>query len=110
MIQKAEEVQKVDAIGFNCGVGPAHMQQIIRNLTFSGQKFLTALPNAGYPQIVQNRMIFSQQNVDYFAEKLRDIAADGADILGGCCGTTPEYIRRIAERCILPNLKGFRPR
>ncbi len=97
MIHQAERTPKVDAVGFNCGVGPAHMQQIIRNLTLSGQKFLTALPNAGYPQIVQNRMIFSQQNIDYFAEKLRDIAADGADILGGCCGTTPEYICRIAE-------------
>lgn len=97
MIHQAERTPKVDAVGFNCGVGPAHMQQIIRNLTLSGQKFLTALPNAGYPQIVQNRMIFSQQNIDYFAEKLRDIASDGADILGGCCGTTPEYIRRIAE-------------
>lgn len=97
MIHKAEEVQKVDAVGFNCGVGPAHMHQIIRNLTFSGQKFLTALPNAGYPQIVQNRVIFSRQNIDYFAEKLGDIAAEGADILGGCCGTTPEYIHRVAE-------------
>lgn len=98
LIQYAENMKWVDAVGFNCGVGPGHMQQIIRNITFSGMKALTALPNAGYPQIVSNRMIFDDQNMDYFAEKVSDIAADGADIVGGCCGTTPEYIRKIKEK------------
>ena len=73
------------------------MQQIIRGLKLSGRKYLTALPNAGYPQIVSNRMIFANRNVDYFATKVSDIAADGADMVGGCCGTTPEYIRRMRE-------------
>ena len=49
LIQSAEKMEWVDAIGFNCGVGPGHMQQIIRNIHFSGKKILTALPNAGYP-------------------------------------------------------------
>lgn len=98
LIQHAESIEWVDAVGFNCGVGPGHMQQIIRNLPFAGKKVLTALPNAGYPHIVQNRMIFDNKNLDYFAAKVSDIAADGADIVGGCCGTTPEYIRRIKEK------------
>lgn len=98
LVQRAEKVKEIDAVGFNCGVGPGHMQQIIRNISFSGTKMLTALPNAGYPQIVSNRMIFDNQNIDYFAAKVCDIAADGADILGGCCGTTPEYIRKIKEK------------
>lgn len=98
LIQRAEHMESVDAVGFNCGVGPGHMQQIIRSIAFSGRKRLTALPNAGYPQFVGNRMIFDAQNMDYFAEKVCDIAADGADIVGGCCGTTPEYIRRIKEK------------
>lgn len=97
LIQKAENTAAVDAIGFNCGVGPAHMQQIIRSITLSGNKFLTALPNAGYPQTVQNRMIFSNQNIQYFAEKVGDIARDGVDMIGGCCGTTPEYIRIMKD-------------
>lgn len=98
LMQYAESMEWVDAAGFNCGVGPAHMQKIIRSVPFSGKKLLTALPNAGYPQFVGNRMIFDTQNIDYFAQKVCDIAADGVDILGGCCGTTPEYIRRIKKK------------
>lgn len=92
LVERAEEMEYIDAVGFNCGVGPGHMQQIIRSIAWKGNKLLTALPNAGYPQIVKNRMIFDNRNVDYFASKVSDIAADGADIIGGCCGTTPEYI------------------
>ena len=98
LIQRAESVEYVDAVGFNCGVGPGHMQQIIRSITLSGRKMLTALPNAGYPQMVSNRMIFDNHNIDYFVAKVSDIAADGAAIVGGCCGTTPEYIRRMREK------------
>ncbi len=98
LVQRAESIDWIDAVGFNCGLGPGHMQQIIRNIRFAGKKMLTALPNAGYPQTVSNRMIFSHQNVDYFATKICDMAADGVDIVGGCCGTTPEYIARIKEK------------
>lgn len=97
LIQRAENIEWIDAVGFNCGVGPGHMQQILKSLAFSGKKLLTALPNAGYPQVVSNRMIFDNRNMDYFVSKISDIATDGADIVGGCCGTTPEYIRRMKE-------------
>lgn len=98
LIQCAENLECVDAVGFNCGVGPGHMQQIIRNVKFSCKKMVTALPNAGYPQAVSNRMIFDNQNIDYFVTKACDIAAEGIDIIGGCCGTTPEYIRKMKEK------------
>lgn len=98
LIQCSENLECVDAVGFNCGVGPGHMQQIIRNVKFSRKKMVTALPNAGYPQTVSNRMIFDNQNIDYFVTKACDIAAEGIDIIGGCCGTTPEYIRKMKEK------------
>lgn len=98
LIERAEHMEHIDAVGFNCGVGPGHMQQIIRNITFSGGKWITALPNAGYPKIVSNRMIFDNRNIDYFASKVSDIAMDGVDIVGGCCGTTPEYICKMREK------------
>ncbi len=97
LMEEAENCEAIDAMGFNCGVGPGHMQKIIRGLDLSGKKFLTALPNAGYPQTVSYRMFFSNQNIDYFASKINDIAEDGADIVGGCCGTTPEYIAKISS-------------
>ena len=97
LVQRAEGMEWIDGVGFNCGVGPGHMQKIMNSIDFSGQKIITALPNAGYPQIVSNRLIFDENNMDYFVNKVGDIAADGADIIGGCCGTTPEYIRRMKE-------------
>lgn len=97
LIEQAESIEYVAAVGFNCGVGPGHLQQIIKNIKFSGNKALTALPNAGYPQYVSNRMVFDGKNIDYFAEKIADIVAEGVDIVGGCCGTTPEYICRMKE-------------
>ncbi len=94
----AESIEEIDAIGLNCGIGPGHMKQMFKKLNISGEKILTALPNAGYPHVVSNRMIFDHHNVDYFADKVGEIAKEGADIIGGCCGTTPEYIRVIRER------------
>lgn len=95
LIQRAEEIPAIDAVGFNCGVGPGHMQRIIREIPFTGKKFRTALPNAGYPQYISNRMIFHDRNIDYFASKVGDMAQDGADLVGGCCGTTPDHIRAL---------------
>ena len=98
LINRTNQIQFIDAVGFNCGVGPGHMQQIIKGACMGTDKFLTALPNAGYPQFVSNRMIFDNQNMDYFVDKIADIALEGADMVGGCCGTTPEYIRLMYER------------
>lgn len=98
LVQSAEMIEEIDAIGFNCSIGPGHMQQILKKLHLSGSKILTALPNAGYPHMVSNRMIFDHRNMDYFIDKVSSIAQDGADIVGGCCGTTPEYIRGMKER------------
>ena len=100
LLKRAEAMDAIDAVGFNCGIGPGHMQQILKNADASGSKILTALPNAGYPQVVSNRMIFDNNNLDYFADKVCDIAADGVQMVGGCCGTTPEYIRRIKEKMV----------
>lgn len=109
LINWAESIEYVDAVGFNCGVGPGHLQQIIRNIKFSGTKALTALPNAGYPQFISNRMVFDNKNVDYFAEKVADIASDGADFVGGCCGTTPEYIRCMKDKISFVQAKKTTP-
>ncbi len=100
LFERAFDISWTGAAGFNCGIGPGHMQQIIKNLDVAADKFVTALPNAGYPQNAGNRINFSNRNIDYFADKICDIAIEGADILGGCCGTTPEYIRKIKGRLL----------
>lgn len=87
----------IDAAGFNCGVGPAHLYQILKGLKLPKNLYITALPNASYPKIIQNRIVF-MENMEYFADKMTDIAAMGVDIVGGCCGTNPGYIQRLKEK------------
>ena len=87
----------VDAYGFNCGSGPAHLAGFIRQLDIGDGKPFSTLPNAGYPEIVNERTIYTQKP-EYFAEVLAEIASYGVTILGGCCGTTPRHIEAAARR------------
>ena len=70
-----EEAQKspADAYGLNCGIGPGHMATLFQNIKFRTDKYITALPNAGYPHNISNRMVFSADNGSYFAERVCDI-------------------------------------
>lgn len=88
--------QDVDCVGFNCGVGPYHMLQLLKKLDIDCGKPVSIMPNAGYPKFTQSRLVFND-NKEGFIDKIQDIAALGADIIGGCCGTNPEYIRQIKE-------------
>ena len=96
----------VDAVGLNCGVGPAHMQQILSRINLNNNCFATAMPNAGYPLLVRNRVKYADNPI-YFASKVNDMALLGADTIGGCCGTTPDYIREVAKTVDLtPTVKS----
>ena len=98
LLQRAVAVPEIDAVGFNCGVGPSHMHRILQTLEKPEDKFLTALPNAGYPQMVTGRMIFSGDNRAYFVDRMQQMISLGVDMAGGCCGTTPEYIAELSEK------------
>ena len=98
LLQRAGAVAEIDAAGFNCGIGPSHMHRILQGLEKPEGKFITALPNAGYPQMVTGRMLFSGDNRDYFVDRVQQMTALGVDMIGGCCGTTPEYIRELAGK------------
>lgn len=96
LLEEAISSKYIDATGLNCGVGPGHMTQILGKLEITGEKPVSALPNASYPKIMQDRIVF-MENMDYFAEKLADLKAMGISILGGCCGTNPDYIKKTAS-------------
>lgn len=96
LMEKLTAAEGIDACGFNCGVGSGHMLQLLKKVTFPPDKYSYAAPNAGYPEQMQNRMVF-MDNEAYFAENLKKIAGLGLDMIGGCCGTTPDYIRRMSE-------------
>lgn len=97
LLSQAEKMPEIDAVGFNCGVGPGHMYRILKTLQFPEDKYITALPNASYPGNVQNRVQF-QENEEYFVEKMQLISGLGINFLGGCCGTNPDYIRHMSEK------------
>lgn len=84
----------IDAGGFNCGIGSGHMFHLLKKLSFPAGKYMVAAPNAGYPEQFQNRMIF-MDNEGYFEGNMQRIANLGVDVIGGCCGTTPDYIKKI---------------
>lgn len=94
MIRTAAAMQNVDAYGFNCSVEATHMYQLIKDITFPNDKFVTALPNAGYPHVLRGKTLYSK-NTAYYVEEMKKIAELGIEIIGGCCGTTPEHIRGL---------------
>lgn len=85
----------VDAVGFNCGVGPGHMLHYLQDVDCT-HRMVAALPNAGYPEILHERTVYTN-TPDYFAAQLLRLRDMGARILGGCCGTTPEHIRLLSK-------------
>ncbi len=85
-----------DAVGLNCLCGPGHMLPLFegaKSEDFSGVPLL-AMPNASYPVSRDGRMFF-RSNADYFAERLAEIHNLGVEIVGGCCGTTPEHMALV---------------
>ncbi|SHO51485.1 bifunctional homocysteine S-methyltransferase/methylenetetrahydrofolate reductase [Anaerocolumna xylanovorans] len=100
ILETIEETDEIEAGGFNCGIGSGHMYQILRKLTLPAGKFIFAMPNAGYPEQFRNRLIF-MDNEGYFRENIQRICELGIDAVGGCCGTTPDYIKNMAEKLSL---------
>ncbi len=93
LLEQASQTDGIKVVGFNCGIGSGHMLEVLKKVDHSSGKFLMAMPNSNYPQLMQDRTVYLD-NSQYFAERMQDIAALGVDIIGGCCGTTPEYIRK----------------
>ena len=89
----------IDSVGLNCGVGPSHMKKLFDklNIVLPKNKYISAFPNAGYPKIVSNRAMYTSDNEDYFAGILKEISKSGISILGGCCGSTPEYTKKMCR-------------
>lgn len=83
------------------------MYTLLSQMNLETTKYITALPNSGYPHNVGNRMLFMNDNKKYFADKICDIANLGVDIVGGCCGTTPEYIKKISDKLEVTREKVF---
>jgi 5-methyltetrahydrofolate--homocysteine methyltransferase len=86
----------VDALGANCSLGPDKLLPIVKRLSAVSSTPIIINPNAGLPDIVCGKSVYKTTPRE-FAEQMKLIAESGATLLGGCCGTTPEYIKAMIE-------------
>ena len=84
------------AVGVNCSVGPDQLESIVRSMKEAAHIPIIAKPNAGMPSINDRGEALYDMGCEEFARHVRRLVELGAGIVGGCCGTTPEYIRCLA--------------
>src|SRR5512142_480838 len=88
----------VDVIGLNCSTGPSEMRPSVRYLAERCSRVVSVLPNAGMPENQDGRAVYKLSPAA-LAEALAEFVGEyGVDIVGGCCGTTPEHLRAVVER------------
>jgi len=88
----------IDVIGMNCGTGPRHMTDSFRYLCENSPIAVSVLPNAGLPEVKDGKQHYDE-TPESFAAQVEHFAKDfGANIVGGCCGTSPEHLRQVVER------------
>lgn len=97
IFQVGGQSDSLDGIGLNCSIGASHMLKFLNRVEMPVDKFVSALPNGGYPQILRGKMRYPD-SAAYFGDMLEKMLPLGVNILGGCCGTTPDYIGKIKER------------
>jgi methionine synthase I (cobalamin-dependent)/5,10-methylenetetrahydrofolate reductase len=109
--QMVEQLEPYDlaAIGLNCSIGPQPMLEVIEKLRPLTDRKLSALPNAGAPRLVEGRYIYLT-SPEYMAEYAKRFIQAGVSLVGGCCGTTPDHIRLMANavRALQPVTVGAR--
>ena len=89
------EALGADAVGVNCSTGPDQLESVVRTLKSSCSLPIIAKPNAGLPKILDTGEAVYSMQADAFAEHMERLVEAGASIIGGCCGTTPEYIAAL---------------
>ena len=92
----AMQAAGADAVGLNCSTGPAEMRETVRRMKRVLKVPLMVKPNAGMPKIVDGETIF-EMDAAAFCNEMQTLADLGADVVGGCCGTTPDYIEKLSK-------------
>jgi homocysteine S-methyltransferase len=89
--------KNIQALGANCTIGPQLLLPVLRDLAGISNLPLSAMPNAGFPKRIGDRTVYPRSSPEYFALFAQEAAEVGARIIGGCCGTTPDHIRAMAQ-------------
>lgn len=86
-----------DCVGINCSSGPDQIEAIVKNLKNNLNIPVLAKPNAGIPKIDELGNAHYSMDADTFANHMKRLKDCGASVIGGCCGTTPEYIEKMCQ-------------
>ncbi len=106
------ESMGADAVGLNCSAGPDKLLPFIRRMKPYATVPLVVKPNAGLPKLITGETVYDMNKED-FVSHMKALVEAGASIIGGCCGTTPEYIRLLADTMkgmdvFIPQKRGLR--
>jgi 5-methyltetrahydrofolate--homocysteine methyltransferase len=94
----ALEAMQPDVIGMNCATGPGEMTEHLRYLAQHARTFLSCLPNAGLPEVVEGRTCYNLTPDGLADAHERFVTEFGLNVVGGCCGTTPAHLRAVVDR------------
>jgi len=92
-----EAYSQVVALGLNCATGPQEMSEHVRYLSAHCDRLLLVQPNAGLPQLVDGRPYYPLTPAELAKWLLEFVVVDGVNIVGGCCGTTPEHMAAVVD-------------
>ncbi len=98
-----------DALGANCSLGPRQLRPVVKELLSKASIPVILKPNAGLPRAVDGKTVFDV-TAEEFASEISDLAKDGVRAVGGCCGTTPEYIRSLVNKTAKLSPKKIEPK
>ena len=91
------EAAGADAVGINCSVGPDQLVSVVRSIKENVSIPVIAKPNAGMPTIDDRGNAVYSMNPEDFASYMKILIENGASVVGGCCGTTPAFIRALHD-------------
>lgn len=94
LVDRLSEDNNIDVFGINCGIGAAHMCELLEKVRFRKECKISVLPNAGYQQDLIGRDMYFH-NAGYYMEYMKKMLEMGVNMIGGCCGTTPEYTKKM---------------
>ncbi|HZQ28855.1 MAG TPA: homocysteine S-methyltransferase family protein, partial [Acidimicrobiales bacterium] len=95
----ALDALRPDVIGLNCATGPEEMSEHLRYLAQHARTPIACLPNAGLPSVVDGKMHYDLTPDQLAEHHARFVTEFGVTAIGGCCGTTPDHLRAVVERC-----------
>lgn len=100
LINSMAQCEYIDCVGFNCVSGPLRLKEYIERINLPKNKLISIMPNGGYPTVINNRTFYSA-NKEYFSSTTVGFLDYGINVIGGCCGTNPQFIKALREKSSL---------